>query len=166
MKAVVVADAGPLIGLARIGELELLRDLYSTVLIPPAVLQELEVGSARPGAILLRAALRVGWLSTRALRNPAEKTALSPLDVGEDEAIRLAVELGSRLHFLLLDDRRARRVALLRGLPVVGTAGVLLVAKERGRLSELSPVLDALERAGYRLSTSLRQRVLFRAGES
>ncbi len=53
---VIVADAGPLIGLAKIGRLELLRRLFSRVMIPEAVQTELRLKSSRPGAIALTAA--------------------------------------------------------------------------------------------------------------
>jgi predicted nucleic acid-binding protein len=60
---VIVADAGPLIGLAKIGRLTLLRELYGEILIPPAVHAELQAGSQRPGDIALREALRQTWIN-------------------------------------------------------------------------------------------------------
>lgn len=85
------------------------------------------------------------------------------LDTGEVEAILLAEQVTCR--FLLIDDRKGRRIARQRGLPVVGVAGVLLAAKTRGLLPEVQWVLDELSAVGYRLSPALIERVLALAGE-
>lgn len=62
----VVADAGPLIGLARVGLLDLLRQLYGKVLIPVQVFEELQTSEDRPGSRALRAAVQEGWLESAA----------------------------------------------------------------------------------------------------
>ena len=61
----IVADTGPLIGLARVGRLDLLRRLYGKVHIPAAVLDELALGSARPGAAVLEDFLKSGWFEVQ-----------------------------------------------------------------------------------------------------
>lgn len=61
---VIIADASPLIGLAKIGRLALLKNLYQHILIPPAVYAELQAGSLRPGGAELQQALTEGWLET------------------------------------------------------------------------------------------------------
>ncbi|MFB1486567.1 MULTISPECIES: hypothetical protein [unclassified Thiocapsa] len=67
MNKIVVADAGPLIALARIERLALLFALYGSVVVPGAVLAELCVGSDRPGARVLSAALANAFIEPRAL---------------------------------------------------------------------------------------------------
>jgi predicted nucleic acid-binding protein len=160
----VVADAGPLIGLARVGRLDLLRALYGTVFIPPAVLDEFMLAESRPGATPLSLALQEERLS---VRPPAPSPDLARLqlllDPGESEAILLGAQCGCR--FLLIDDRRGRRVARRWGLPVVGTGGVLLAAKAAGYLEAIALVLEDLRRARYRLSADLVDGLLRRAGE-
>jgi hypothetical protein len=167
MSGIVIADAGPLIALARIERLSLLQTLYGPVTVPQAVLTELRLGSERPGARLLSAAPGAGEIRTRALPPhlaPDLATLSLVLDSGEAEAILLAEALSCR--FLLIDERRARVVARRRGLPVVGLAGVLLAAKRHGLVHIVAPLLETLTRRGYRLSDTLVDEVLRLAGEA
>ena len=160
----VVADAGPLIGLARIGLLDLLRQLYGKVLIPVQVLEELQISEDRPGSVVLRAAVQAGWIQSALVASGEELKSLSlALGPGEAGAILLASQRPCR--FLLLDERRGRAVAKRRGLRVVGTGGVLLTAKQQGLLDRVSVVLDQLAESGYRLSPELRNQILVLAGE-
>ena len=164
MSGEVVADTSPLIALARTGELDLLRRLYGRVALPPAVQAELAIGSDRPGARALEAALAAGWLSVQAVSDRAPGPDLSLLlGPGEAEAIVLAEERQARL--LLIDDLRGRRIARRRGIPVAGVAGVLLAAKSRGEIAAVGPILRRLSEAGYRLSPRLVAEVFAAAGE-
>ncbi|MCF8005639.1 MAG: DUF3368 domain-containing protein [Chromatiaceae bacterium] len=164
---IVVADAGPLIALARVDQLSLLATLYGAVVIPERVLSELCLDSHRPGARLLSDALTRGVLRTHPLPpdSEADLARLScVLDAGESAAILLAQALACR--FLLIDERRGRAMARRQGIPVVGVAGVLLAAKRRGLLETVKPVLLALSRQGYRLSDALVAEILRLAGEA
>lgn len=164
MSRVIVADTGPLIALARVDQLELLRGLYRETRVPPMVHSELAIDTARPGAKVLAGAFVAGWIKVRpVVDSNAVAQLVRLLDPGESEAIVLAAPEGAR--FLLIDDARGRKIARRRGLAVVGVAGVLLNAKSRGALAELTPVLESLSRVGYRLSARLIAAVLERAGE-
>lgn len=164
MSREVVADTGPLIALARVGKLDLLRRLYGRVAVPKSVASELAIGSSRPGVGALEAALCAGWLSCREVSDSAPLKELRRLlGPGEAEAVALALE--QRARFLLIDDARGRRLARDRGVSVVGVAGVLLAAKVRDELSVVGPILQDLSRAGYRLSLRLIADVLAAAGE-
>lgn len=159
----IVADAGPLIGLARIHRLELLRVLYEVVTVPPQVHEELQIGADRPGSRALREAVEAGWLVVEDLSPPAGGVLTGELDAGEAAAIALAEQLGSER--LLIDERRGRMVARRHGLAVVGSGGVLVTAKRRGAVSSVATELVALEDAGYRMAPALRERLLDLAGE-
>jgi hypothetical protein len=164
MTGPITADAGPLIGLARAGILEILPRLFPAVEVPPAVVDELRIAEDRPGSRALREAQAAGWLVTVAVGRPERLTELEQVvDRGEAEAILLAEERGSR--FLLLDERRGRALARSRGMAVVGTGGVLVAAKESGLLQNVGRALDRLAEAGYRLSPRLRAEILRLAGE-
>ena len=164
MTRAIVSDTGPLIALARVGHLDLLRRLYGQVIIPPAVHAEFALGSNRPGARALAATLQAGWVVVQPATdmNVVSEVARH-LDRGEAEAIALAEQRSAR--FLLIDDAKGRRIAHRRGVRVAGVAGVLLAAKSQGVLGAVAPVLEALSRAGYRLSPRLIAGVLARADE-
>ncbi|NEP82188.1 MAG: DUF3368 domain-containing protein [Okeania sp. SIO3C4] len=85
------------------------------------------------------------------------------LDEGEAEAIALFCELPSEA--LLLDEKNARRIAKQMGLPVLGTVGILIWAKQSGLISTLKEQLDALKVQGFRLSQLVYQEALRKVGE-
>ncbi len=152
MNAIIVADAGPLIALAKIGHLNLLHQMYGEVLIPPAILKELAVDTHKPGSALLKTALSDGWLQVIEIPLSKDKSLLELLlDAGEVEAILLAL----KCRFLLIDERKGRVVAKKRGIAIVGVCGILLLAKEQGFISLVVPLLNQLLNIGYRLSSQL-----------
>lgn len=160
----VVADTGPLIVLARVGRLDLLRHVHQRIVIPSAVRDELAIGSGRSGATVLADALDAQWLTVQSATNQQVVGELARLlDPGEAEAIALAEQLDAR--FLLIDDAAGRRIARRRGIPLTGVAGVLLSAKARGELVAVEPIIKEMSNAGYHLSSRLVAEVLARSGE-
>ena len=85
------------------------------------------------------------------------------LDRGEAEAIVLAQSEEAKL---LIDERKGRAVARRRGVTVIGTGGVLLLAKRADVIDQIAPILDELASHGYRLSDGLRGELLLLAGEA
>lgn len=159
---IVVSDSSPLITLAAAGHLDLLHALYGRVLVPEAVHREVTGARAElPGAEAVRQA---AWVELVVV---ADRTLVALLeqdvDMGEAEAIALAVERGADL--VLLDERPARRRADLLGLRYTGVVGVLLEAKERGLVSAVRPVLDAMRASGFWLSDAVYRQALALVGE-
>jgi len=156
----VVSNTSPLLNLSIIDHLDLVRTQFGRVLIPPAVQDELQIHSSRPGADGLKRAIDAGWIAVRNVSDDAlVRTLQRDLDRGEAEAIALAVEVSASL--ILLDEREARMCARAIDLPITGAIGVLLKAHRTGDLDALRDALDRLqEDAGFWIAPSLRARVL------
>ncbi len=152
--AAIVADTSPLIALQQIGQLSLLQKLFGEILVPPAVARE-----AGPSLPELPA-----WIFVHGLEHTIGSEVLrASLGSGESEALGLAMELNAGM--VILDEKPARRLALGLGLPVVGTMGILLTAKQSDLIQAVRPLVDRLMGAGFRLSPAIRESVLADAGE-
>ena len=144
-------DTSCLVGLERINRLDLLEQLYRTLVIPRAV--AIEWGSTPPG-----------WITVAAVQNQALVHALRDrLGAGESETIAYALE--SAAARVILDDKRARRVAQQYHLPLTGTVGIILRAKEHGLIQAVGPVLIELCQAGFMISDYLMTEALRLAHE-
>ncbi len=163
LEAVVVADSGPLIALATIGQLELLHALHREVLVPDAVFAEVVgAGAWRPGAQRVAAA---DWLQRVTVEPLTDHLLLDELGRGEAEAIALAVRRGRVL--VLIDEVEGRRIAeTIYGLPVRGILGTLTKAKENGLVPAVRPLLEMLIQSGYHLASSLVEQVCRLCGEA
>lgn len=162
MKA--VSNSSVLIALSSIGQLELINQRFTDgVIIPQAVWQEVvETGVGRPGS---EQVAKASWLKISAVNNTNLVSLLRrELDVGESEAIALFLEQPSQA--ILLDEKTARSVAKSMNLPILGTVGILIWAKQNGCFSSLKEQLDALQTIGkFRLSHLVIQDALKQVGE-
>ena len=150
----IVSDTGPIIGLAKIGKVELLKALGSEVLIPPFVHKEL---FGKTGAETTHIENALGDFIKVAPVNvlePSEADVLGELDEGEKQAVALASDLGEGV-LLLIDDFAGRQAARKLGIAVTGLIGILLLGKERGLVGRVGPLLDELRQAGYWLSDEI-----------
>jgi hypothetical protein len=93
----------------------------------------------------------------------ASQIVAARLGPGEREAIALALELGATE--LVLDDLSARRLAQSLHIVVIGSVGLLLRAKEKGLISEVRPLIQAMQDAEFHISDRVFDGVLAAAGE-
>ena len=147
----VVVNATPLIALSLINRLELLRQLFDRVIVPTAVYQEVATqGANMPGAMELASS---SWIEVQMPKtSPTIEPMLMGLDVGELQVLLLANEI--KPDWVIIDERLARRVAGVMGLPIKGTVGVLLAAFHSGYLSKID-VMEGVQQMvvqGIRLS--------------
>ncbi len=161
-----VSNTSPLLNLAIINALHLIESQFPSIIIPRAVKMELQLDSGRPGTVALKTALRSGWIEVASVANrPLVDVLRADLDVGEAEAIALAIEKGAST--LLLDEYDGRTAAKLLNLKPIGILGVLLRAKRDGEISLIAPYLDKLKQdAGFFIAPPLLAQVLNAAGES
>ena len=152
----IVSDTSPILNLVAIERLELLKDLYGSIVIPPAVSAELHDNGIF---------LATDWIQVVEPVNRAAVEALrADLDAGESEAIVLAQQLNASL--LLIDERLGRRAATQLGLDVTGLLGILAEARKRGLISARAPLLDdMIRRAGFWIGDRLRSDYLKALGE-
>src|SRR6266478_6379354 len=130
---VVVADTSPINYLVLIGQIEILPRLYSRILIPPAVLGELKHQVA-PKPVRDWVANPPTWLEVLA---PKSSFTIAQLDLGESEAIALAMEMHAAL--LLIDEQAGPQEAARRGLKVAGTLSALDEADRAGFVILMRP---------------------------
>jgi predicted nucleic acid-binding protein len=162
---VVIADAGPLIGLARIGCLDLLRALFGGVTITAVVAAEIGIDAEpdlradrRPGASAIAKARAAGWLSiVESTDDPGERTTI---------ALALHWQAAGAQVLVIVDDRCGRAEARSRRLPLIGTAALLVVAKQQQLIPACAPLMAALREEGYYLSDGLVAAVLAEVDEA
>ena len=153
----VVTNTTPLITLAGIELLDLLPNLYGEVWAPRIVLDEYQakIPPTEPGLT------QVPWL--KVVDDVIIVPALPLLDAGEAAAISLAQTVEARL--ILLDERKARRIAARMGLPIAGTLAVLLRAKQHGLIAAVRPYIIQMQSQGRRFHPNLIAYLLEEAGE-
>jgi predicted nucleic acid-binding protein len=160
--AIVVSDTSPVRALTQLDLLYLLERLFGQVLIPPAVASELLTPRRAGHAVDVTV---IPYLRVQAPKNIARVEQLQQeLDLGESEAIALALEVGAAA--VLIDEFDGREAARREGLAPVGALGVLLRAKDAGLIPLVRPSIDLLQtQFKFFLSTQVHEEVLRLAGE-
>ena len=154
---IVVSNTTPILSLFKIGKLNLLQSLFGQVTVPMAVYDEIVVaGKGKQGHDEIE---KADYILIKEIGNVfAARLLRSQLDRGEAEAIVLAGELGANL--LLLDEKKARRIAQASAQSVIGTLGILQTAKDRGLIPDIKTPLDSLIANGIWIDKSLYSLVL------
>ncbi len=151
MHELVIADTSCLIVLQNIGELGLLHELYASIYTTSEV--AVEFGEPLPEWVVIQ--------------DPADSVRLKEIqkeiDNGEASAIALALEFPESI--LILDDLKARKLALTFGLQIIGTLSVLMRAKNLGKISSMKEMLRKLRQANFRISPALEEKILCESGE-
>ncbi len=160
-----VSDSSVLIHLSAIGQFALLPAFFSDVRVPDAVWREVVLqGRSHQVVGDVRSAATQGWLKVVTPANaPLMQTLRQNLHGGEAEAIALAVETAPDV--LLMDETDGREAARQLGLRTRGVVGLLIQAKQAGRIPELRPWLTQLAQTGFHLAPSFVARVVQQAGE-
>ncbi len=163
---IIVSDTSPIANLIVVGYVDLLPQLFETIVIPDVVYQELLAnGENHP---VTETVMTADWLDVRSVSDQSQVMILERecrLDPGEANAIVLAIELQATQ--LLIDERLGRTEAKRQGLRITGILGVLLAAKRQGLIPVIRPILDRLiGEANFRISTQLYTEALALAEEA
>ena len=156
-----VVNTSPLIHLGDAGKLELLRDLFGTVVVPRAVSDELLAKG--DGDRAAREFSRATWL--RVIDVADVPQSIVAWDLGAGETAVLTQALRDENSEAIIDDLSARRCAQSLGIPVCGTLGLVLRAARKGIVGDPSALIMELRNAGMCLSPRLLQEVMDAARE-
>lgn len=151
MPKTIISDTSCLIILSNIGQLELLHKMYGEIVITPEILEEYQ--DVVPD-----------WIVVQTVSDKYRQRILElQIDKGEASAIALALEIpGSTL---ILDDKKARKVAQSLNLIFTGTIGVIVKAKLSGIIPEVKSILEMIKKTNFRISAELEIAALKLAGE-
>ena len=160
---IVISDTSPIINLAIIDKLDLLPQLFNTIVIPEAVFNEIVIiGKGLPGSDIIENAK---WVEVKTCNNRIFiNSLLDYVQIGEAEALTLALEL--QADTIIVDEAAARNLAEQFGLNFTGLLGILIKAKEHGLIPSVKPLMDALRtKARFFIHQSLYNQVLAIAKE-
>lgn len=159
-----ISNSSVLIALSNLQQIDLLHQRFPKgILVPQAVWHEVvTTGGGRAGA---QAVATASFIQVHSVANAALASILqAELDYGEAEAIALFLE--NPADALLLDEKSARRVAARMSLPILGTVGILIWAKQHSLIDSLKEQLDRLiDQGGFRLSKQIYGQALRQVGE-
>jgi len=154
---IVISDTTALIILAKTNHLNLLTNLIDKVYVPKAVMEEIRYKNDMVKVLIENSDfIEIQEISNQKIWDDIKKTNL---DLGETEAITLALELDLRL---IIDEKTGRKIAKEKGVKIIGLLGILEANFRLNLLSyrELLYILDDFKRANYRLSSKLEKEFL------
>ena len=146
----VISNTTPIISLLKLSKIEILKDLYSEIIIPQAVFNEIEEGKYK---FYYEDLSMIKWICIKEISDRNSVKFFYDLDAGEAEAIVLTKETGAEL--LIIDEKLGRLYAKQAGLKITGTIGVLMKAKKTGLIKKVKPLLIELTKKDVWISDSL-----------
>ncbi|HHD79028.1 DUF3368 domain-containing protein [Sulfurovum sp.] len=152
----IIGDSSALVALSIMGRLDLLEIIFGEIYVPQAVYDEVAV-SGKPEGIKLKKFLKDKVV------NAEVGISKMGLGFGELEAISLYKTMNAQ--FLLIDDKRAKKFAELNGVNVIGSIGVVLLAKELGKVKSIRTDLEKLLKSNVFVSKHLIERILISVDE-
>lgn len=155
----IIADSSALLALAVCDGLPLIERLFEAVKVPQAVFDEVIV-EGKPAAEVLRA-----YLANKVASIELDDFVIAAEGLGQGELEAMALYKHLHADYLLIDDKRARKVARLNHIQITGSQGILLLAKHEGLIECVAPFIRRLRTSDIRISESLIQRTLQLAGE-
>ena len=131
-KGLVIADSGSIFSLALIDELKILNNLFDEIRIPYAVWEEITLNKTAKFYLKI-----FNFFESKVTKILSFNDLTFLMDYGESESLILYKELNA--DFLLIDDKKARKIAENFNIHCIGTLGLLSTAKTKGLIKELRP---------------------------
>ena len=138
----------------------LLDQLFEEVKVPQAVFDEVSV-EGKPAAEILRT-----YLANKIAVIELEEFVIAAEGLGQGELEAMALYKHLHADYLLIDDKRARKVARLNHIQITGSQGIILLAKHESLIEHVAPFINKLRASDIRISENLIQRTLQLAGET
>jgi len=156
---IVISNTTPIISLASINRLDLLEKMFSKIVIPEAVYNEIKAKQHYGYSEIDNAFIEVQKITGYLYKD----FLLKELDAGEAETIILAKEMNA--DFVIIDESLGYKIANNVGLTAIRTLSILLKAKEKGYIFQLKPLLDQMINNGRWYSNNVYQAILMQANE-
>jgi len=152
----IIGDSSALVALATMDRLDLLEKIFGKIYVPKAVYDEVTI-SYKPQSVKLKEFLADKVVSV--------ELDISKMGLGQGELEAIALYKNMNSDFLLIDDRRAKKFARLNDVNVIGSLGVMILAKDSGLVESIRKDLEKLVSSSLFISQSLIDRVLMSVGE-
>ena len=156
---ILVADASPLIALSLCNQLNLLTSLFKEIAIPEKVFEEIDVPD-KPEAQKI-----IPFIRNKILKIDLNDIIISVPNLGSGELAAMALYKKLHADYLLVDDKKARQIALYNKIRIIGSIGVLILAKQKKLISSIKPSLDTLHNSPIHLSQEIYNHALKITGE-
>ena len=151
MPKTIISDTSCLIILSKIRELELLQQLFGNIVTTPEIAAEFD--ETLPG-----------WVEIISVQDKRKQQLFElQVDYGEASALALALEIENSS--VIIDDYKARRLAQTLNIAYTGTIGIIILAKQKGIISSIKPILEKIKETNFRISADLELQALIRAKE-
>ncbi|GHT42305.1 DUF3368 domain-containing protein [Bacteroidia bacterium] len=151
MSKTIISDTSCFIILSKIEQLEILQQLFGTIVTTPEIADEF--GESLPD-----------WVEIVAVKDKHKQQLFEvQVDRGESSAMALSLEMENSL--LIIDDYKARKLAKTLNLDYIGTIGILILAKHKGIINSIKPILEKIKETNFRISAELELQALIEAKE-
>jgi predicted nucleic acid-binding protein len=146
MKAKIVINASPLILLHKADIEFLLPALFSSIIVPDGVMQEISVHDFTICSVGLEPLVQA-W------------------DLGKGETDVISFAYHDPTHLAVLDDSAAKACCRAFGLRTLGTGAILILGKQHGLLSSVREPLEMMRTKGMWIADSVIDLLCKKAGE-
>lgn len=160
----IICDTNIIIDFSRLKRLDILKDTFNEITLTSEVMEELLAGEdVKPGKSDIEMAIN-DWIK---VKNIKDKFAMEGMmmHIGKGEASSIILYKEASADFFAVNDLKARGVAHALELNVIGMLGILRIAKDRGILKKIKPILDELKDIGAYINNNLYTRILKDVGE-